>query len=71
MPFEVETYASGYDMGVVLMQGGKTISYHSRMFHGGVLNYHTYDKELYALVQVVKKWKHYFMGKETITHTDH
>jgi hypothetical protein len=70
-PFEVETDASGYAMGVVLMQGGKSICYHSEMFHGGVLNYPTYDKELYALVQVVKKWKHYLMGKETIIHTDH
>jgi hypothetical protein len=67
----VETDASGYAMGAILMQGGKPICYHSEMFHGGVLNYPTYDKELYALVQVVKKWKHYLMGKETIIHTDH
>jgi hypothetical protein len=33
--------------------------------------YPTYDKELYALVQSVKKWKHYLIGKETIIHTDH
>jgi hypothetical protein len=36
-----------------------------------VINYPTYDKELYALVQSVKKWKHYLLGKETIVHTDH
>jgi hypothetical protein len=36
-----------------------------------VLNYPMYDKELYTLVQVVKKWKHYLMGKETIIHTYH
>jgi hypothetical protein len=53
------------------MQGGKPVCYHSEMFHGGVLNYPTYDKELYALVQSVKKWKHYLMGKETIIHTNH
>ena len=28
-------------------------------------------KPLYALVQCVKKWKHYLMGKETIIHIDH
>jgi hypothetical protein len=44
--------------------------YHSKMFHGGVLNYPTYDKEIYALVQVVKKWKKYLMGKGTIIHID-
>jgi Ni,Fe-hydrogenase I cytochrome b subunit len=53
------------------MQGGKLVFYHSKMFHGIVLNYHTYDKELYALVQNVKKWKHYLIGKETIIHTNH
>jgi hypothetical protein len=41
------------------------------VLHGVVINYCTYDKELYALVQAVKKWKHYMMGKETIFYTDH
>jgi hypothetical protein len=58
-------------MGVVLMQQGKPICYHSKIFTQEVINYLTYDKELYALVQSVKKWKHYLMGKKTIIHTDH
>ena len=45
--------------------------YHSEVFHGAVLNYPTYNKELYVMVQVVKKWKHYLMVKETIIHTNH
>jgi len=67
----VDIYASEYVMGVVLMQGGNSICYHSKMFHGGVLNYPMYDKELYTLVKVVKKWKHYLTSKETIIHIDH
>jgi hypothetical protein len=59
----VKTYESGYAMIVVLMQGRRFVSYHSEIFHGAVLSYPTYDKELYALVQAVKKWKNYFMGK--------
>lgn len=70
-PFEIETDASGFAMGVVLMQGGKPVRYHSETFSGAVSNYPTYDKELYALVQSVKKWEHYLMGKETVIHTDH
>jgi hypothetical protein len=54
-PFEVETNASGYAMRVVLMQGGRPLCYHFELFHGQILNYPTYDKELYALVQAVKK----------------
>jgi penicillin V acylase-like amidase (Ntn superfamily) len=69
--FEVETDASGYVMGVVLMEGGKLVCYHSKMFHRGLLNYPTYDKELYTLVQFVKNINHYLMGKETIIHIEH
>jgi hypothetical protein len=58
-------------MGAVLMQYRKFICYHSETFNQVVVNYPTYDKELYALVQSVKKWKHYLLGKETIIHTDH
>jgi hypothetical protein len=46
-------------MGVVLMQYHKNICYHSETFNQVVVNYPTYDKELYALVQSVKKWKNY------------
>jgi hypothetical protein len=69
--FEVETFTSGYSMGEVLMQGGSLVCYHFEVFHGAVLKYPTYDKEIYALVQDFKKWKNYLMGKETIIHTDH
>ena len=58
-------------MGAVLMQHGNPIYYHFKTFTNAVINYPTYDKELYALVQNVMKWKHYLMGKETIIHIDH
>ena len=70
-PFEVETDASDYATGAILLQEGKPICYHYANFSGLILNYPTYDKEMYALVQVVKKWKYYLMGKETIIHIDH
>ena len=70
-PFEIETDASGYAMGAVLMQYRKPICYHLETFTQAVINYPTYDKELYALGQSVKKWKHYLMGKEMIIHIDH
>jgi hypothetical protein len=70
-PFEIKTDASRYTMGAVLMQYRKPICYHSESFNQSVVNYPTYDKELYALVQSINKWNHYLLGKETIIHTDH
>eukprot|EP00253_Pinus_taeda_P013107 PITA_13107 len=70
-PFEIETNANDYAMGAVLMQQKKSICYHSEKFSQAVINYPTYDKELYALVQSVKKWKHYLISKDTIIHMDH
>lgn len=49
-PFEIETDTSDYAMGAVLMQHGKPICYHFETFNSAVVNYPTYDKELYALV---------------------
>jgi len=69
--FEIQTDASDYAMGVVLMQHGKHICFRLETFNGAMINYPTYDKELYALVRSVKKWKHYLMGKETIIHIDY
>eukprot|EP00253_Pinus_taeda_P010211 PITA_10211 len=45
--FEIQTNASDYAMGAVLMQHGKPIYFHSETFNGAVINYPTYDKELY------------------------
>ena len=67
----MDTNASGYALGVVLMQGGKHLCYHSKVFHGAVLNYPTYNKDLHAMVQAMKKWKNYLMGKERVIHIDH
>jgi len=54
-PFEIQIDASDYAMGAVILQHGKPISLHSDIFNGVVINYPTYDKDLYALVKTVKK----------------
>ena len=53
-PFEIETDASGYAMGAILMKHKKLVCNHSENFSKTIINYQTYDKELYALVQSVK-----------------
>jgi hypothetical protein len=58
-------------MGATLMKElGEPICYHSKLFHWAILNLRTYDNEIYDLVQDVKKWTHYLMGKDTIIHID-
>lgn len=42
------------------------VAYHSEMFNTAVLNYPTYEKEMYTIVLAVKDWRHYLLGKETL-----
>nr|ABD63115.1 hypothetical protein 18.t00011 [Asparagus officinalis] len=62
--FEVETDASSYAMGAVLIQNEKPVEYHSEMFTVAIQNYPTYDKEFYALYQAIKHWRVYLLAKE-------
>jgi RNase H-like domain found in reverse transcriptase/Reverse transcriptase (RNA-dependent DNA polymerase)/Integrase zinc binding domain len=69
-PFVVETDASQYGIGAVLMQNHKPIAYLSRKL--GVKNQglSTYEKELLALITAVTKWKHYLLGSRFTIKTD-
>jgi hypothetical protein len=50
-PFEIETDASDYAVGVVLMQHGHPMAYHSATLSDVVFKYPTYKKEMYSIVQ--------------------
>ena len=50
-PFEIETDASDYAVGAVLMQHNHPVAYHSVTLSDVVHKYPTYDKEMYSIVQ--------------------
>ena len=53
--FEIETDASDYAMGGMLIQRRKPICYYFGTLTSAVRNYPTYDKELYALAHSLNK----------------
>jgi len=53
------------------MQEGHPIAYFSEKLNGAVLNYSTYDKELYELVRALQNWQHYLLPKQFVIHSDH
>lgn len=49
-PFEIETDASNYAIGVVLTQHGDPVAYHNETLLDIVQKYPTYNKEMYSIV---------------------
>ncbi len=47
------------------------IAYGSKKSKGSELNYSIYDREFMAVIEALKTWKYYLMGKHFIIRTDH
>jgi hypothetical protein len=70
MPFTLETDACSTGLGAVLMQEGKPLAFFSKGL--GPINsaLSIYEKEGLAMLQALKKWRHYFLGSKLIIKTD-
>ncbi|KAE8771798.1 retrotransposon protein [Hordeum vulgare] len=50
----------------VLMQSGSPLAYYSKTLGMKASAMSTYEKEALAIVEALKKWRHYFHGMETL-----
>jgi hypothetical protein len=55
----------------LVLQEGKPVAYFSEKLSGTSLNYSTYDKELFALVQTLETWQRYLWPKEFVIHSNY
>lgn len=53
------------------MQKGRAIAYYSSTLCPKNVAMSTYEKEALAIVEALKRWRHYFVGQKLIIKTDH
>jgi hypothetical protein len=68
--FQVKCDVSGFAIGAVLSQDDRSIAYFSEKLNEVKIKYSTYDKEFYAVIQALKKWRHYLVPKEFVLYSD-
>jgi len=68
--FVIEIDASGSAIRAILMQRRHPIVYISKAMGKKYQMLSAYEKEFYAILFVVRKWQHYFLGNHFIIKTD-
>ena len=74
-PIRVETDASDFGMGAVLLQqtspdNWQPVEYYSKKFNSAQKNYHPAEKETCAIVYALQHWRHLLFGQHFTVLTD-
>ena len=69
--FVIECDASGVGLGAILTQQNQPIAYFSKALKGSALALSTYEKEMLAIIEAIRKWRPYLLGRRFIVRTDH
>lgn len=68
--FEIETDASGYRIGAILIQSKRLIAYYSHTLAMRDRAKPVYERELMVVVMVVQKWRPYLLGRKFVKMID-
>ena len=69
-PFVIECDAPGISLGAIFRQNHRPLAFRGQALKGRGLLLSTYEKELLALVTVVKKWRPYLVGRPFVIKTN-
>ena len=61
-PLTVETDASDVAISTTLNQRGRPVAFFSRTLSPSERSHSSVEKEAYAIVEAIRKWRHYLLG---------
>lgn len=70
VPFVVETDASDFAVAGTLSQNGRPVAFFSRTLNQSELRQSSVEKEACAIIESVRRWRHYLTGRSFILITD-